>query len=90
MELDFYTLIGRYYELPCCGWRKQAGRSQPGDWHISAGDEVKAAFKLLYTHTNTHTHVEHLHTHTIHCKRKYIQIARERYTWMEREREHSC
>ena len=41
--------------MPCCGWRNQAGRSQPGDWRISVGDEVKAAFKLLCVDPNTHT-----------------------------------
>lgn len=58
VELDLCTLTGRYYEMPCCGWRNQAGRSQPGDWHISVGDEVKAAFKLLRVnlHTGTQTY----------------------------------
>ncbi len=42
--------------MPCCGWRNQAGRSQPGDWHIAVGDDVKAAFKLLCVNLHTHTH----------------------------------
>lgn len=60
-EFDAYSLTGRCNKLPRCGWRNQAGRSQPGDWHISVGDEVEAAFKLLRenplakrSRTNTH------------------------------------
>lgn len=45
---------GRYYKNPCCGWRNQVGRSQPGGWHVSVGDEVKAAFKQLCVDPRTH------------------------------------
>ncbi len=62
VEFDLYTLTGRYYEKPCCGWKIQVGRSQPGDWHISVGDEVRSAFKLLCVNLHTHTHT-HTHTH---------------------------
>ena len=75
--------------MPCCGWRNQAGRSQPGDWRISVGDEVKAAFKLLCVDPNTHTHAAtqtygiytdiYKHTYYTYCKQKYRQIA-DRYT----------
>lgn len=75
MEFDLYTLTGRYYELSCCGWKNQAGRSQSGDWHISVGDEVEAAFKLLCV-KHTHIHIVHsqtyTNTHTIYCKENYI------------------
>lgn len=63
VEFDLYTMTGRYYEKPCCGWRKEVGRSQLGGWHISVGDEVKVAFKLLgifaQTHSLRHTSIWH-------------------------------
>lgn len=91
-----YTLTCRYYEKPCCGWRIQVGRSQPGDWHISVGDEVRSAFKLLCVNLHTHTHtlrhasICHLHRHiqthipyTVNSNTdKYI----DRHTYTHRER----
>lgn len=56
VEFDLYTMTGRYYEKSCCGWRKEVGRSQLGGWHVSVGDEVKAAFKLLSVNLHTDTH----------------------------------
>lgn len=49
-------MTGRYYKKPRCGWRNQVGRSQPGDWHVSVGDEVKAAFQQLCE--NPYTHID--------------------------------
>lgn len=45
--------------------RNQVGRSQPGDWHISVGDEVKAASKLLCVNLHTHTRIK---TNTWHLR----------------------
>lgn len=55
-EFDLYTMTGRSYEKPCCGWRNEAGRSQLGGWHVSVGDEVKATFKLLSGNPHTDIH----------------------------------
>lgn len=95
VEFDLYTMTGRYYEKPCCGWRNEAGRSQLGGWHISVGDEVKVAFKLLsvnlYTDALTQAH-KHMaftkkctNTHNIYCKQKSRQIPRQTHIHAERE-----
>lgn len=99
VEFDLYTMTGRYYEKPCCGWRNEVGRSQLGGWHISVGDEVKGAFKLLsvnlYTDTFSQAH-KHMaftkkstNTHNIYCKQKSRQIPRQTHIHAERGA-HSC
>lgn len=86
VEFDLYTLTGRYYEKPCCGWRNQVGRSQPGDWHISVGDEVKASFKLLRvkTHTRRHTNIWHLHRRIQTRARTLYTVNRNKDEYLDR------
>lgn len=94
-QFDLYTMTGRYYENPRCGRRNRVGRSQPGDWHISVGDEVKAAFKLLrvnlHTNSGRHANIWHLRrhgtqTHVLYTVNRDTDKYLHTHPHMERER----